>query len=254
MDLFDIVRACVRRWYVVVPLLLLTGLYTSHVYASVKPVYYSNSVVGFVVPSSVVQLAAPGAVVPRNGLVDSGGPSLLAYMTVIGLNDATFKAQHLNSQGEPLNYTAKMFPVAGNQAQLPLVMIEATGPDSETVSKTVQNATQLADPVLRNLQVTAGVPADQMAKAFVTSGASVPSSGTPSRTKSAISIALAGTALAVLAGLLVDFLVTRFTSARSNRGTGSGLFPERDGAQRDGAQREDALLVARRENVTADSP
>jgi hypothetical protein len=227
---------------------LLTGLYSSYVYASVKPVYYANSVVGVVVPSSVVQLAAPGAVVPRNGLVDSGGPSLLAYMTVIGLNDATFKAQHLNSAGQPLNYTAKMFPVAGNQPQLPLVMIEATGPDAETVSKTVQNATQLADPVLRNLQVTAGVPGDQLAKAFITSGASVPSAGTPSRTKSVIAIALAGIALSVLAGLLVDFLAARSAAARDNRGRGPVRVPERGGTQL-----EDELLSARREDVTADS-
>lgn len=46
MDLFDVIRSCARRWYVLIPLLLVVGWFSYDVYSSVKPVYYSSAVIG----------------------------------------------------------------------------------------------------------------------------------------------------------------------------------------------------------------
>ncbi len=46
MDLFDVVRSCLRRWYILIPLLAVTGVYCHQVYTSVLPVYYSQTVIG----------------------------------------------------------------------------------------------------------------------------------------------------------------------------------------------------------------
>ena len=54
MDLFDVVRSCFRRWYVVLPLLLIAAWFAHDIYTSVKPVYYSNAVVGLAAPNIAV--------------------------------------------------------------------------------------------------------------------------------------------------------------------------------------------------------
>ena len=80
MDLFDVVRSCARRWYVFLPLLLIVAWYSYSVYSSVKPVYYSNTVIGIVPPSTRVDNVPAGVPIPRNGLLDVGGASLIAKM------------------------------------------------------------------------------------------------------------------------------------------------------------------------------
>ena len=54
MDLFDVVRSCIRRWYVVLPLLLIVAWYSHQIYASAKPVYYSSAVIGVAPPNTQV--------------------------------------------------------------------------------------------------------------------------------------------------------------------------------------------------------
>ena len=87
MDLFDVARSCFRRWYVFLPLLLIVGWFSYSVYSSVKPVYYSNAVIGIAPPSTRVDNVAPGVPLPRNGLLDIGGASLIANMTALGLRE-----------------------------------------------------------------------------------------------------------------------------------------------------------------------
>jgi hypothetical protein len=70
---------------------------------------------------------------------------------------------------------------------------------------------------LRALQQQAQVPADQMVTPFVVSPPNAPAAAMPSRTRSTVAIFAAGAGLSVLLTVLVDVLLTRFSTRRKSR-------------------------------------
>ena len=141
----------------VLPLLLIAAWYSHHVYTSVKPVYYSQAVIGVSPPDKRIDQAAPGEGVPRNGLLDLGGASLITNMATLGLGDSSVRGQVAAAGGKP-DYTVRMFPVPGTMPELPMIMIEATEPDAVSASKTVELVVAQAGSALRTLQQQANVP------------------------------------------------------------------------------------------------
>lgn len=208
MDLFDVVRSCFRRWYVFLPLLLITIWYSHQVYAAVKPVYYVQTVIGLAPPSTRVDSALAGQPVPRNGLLDIGGAALLANMSAIGLRDPALVDRVVAAGGLP-TYSAKLFPVPPTAPPIPLVMIEETAPDPTAATKTVELVTNEMTASLETIQRQARVPADMMVEPFVVSPPSVPIPAMPTRTRSTASIFVAGLGLSVLVTVLVDVLLVR---------------------------------------------
>lgn len=208
MDLFDVVRACVRRWYVFLPLLLVTLGLSYHFYSAVKPVYYSNAVVGLAPPNSKLWQAPNGEPVPLNGLLEAGGPTLLANMAVLGMKDPSVAARVVAAGGGP-NYTAKMFPTSNNAPQLALIMVESTESDPQVSAKTVSAAVGQVDPVLKSLQQQAGVPPNLMVNALAASPPSPPIAATPSRTKSAVTTMIGGLIVTVIAVVAADVVLSR---------------------------------------------
>ena len=208
MDLFDVVRSCARRWYVFLPLLAIVAWFSYSAYSSVKPVYYANAVIGVAPPSTRIDNAPPGVPLPRNGLLDVGGASLIANMTAVGLREPSVVDQVVAAGGQP-DYAARMFPVPGTMPQLPLVMIEATEADPDAVTKTLELVIAQSEETLRNLQQQARVPEDQMVAPFVVSPPSTPAAGMPARTRSTIAIFVAGFGLSVVVTVLVDVILSR---------------------------------------------
>jgi TRAP-type uncharacterized transport system fused permease subunit len=233
VDLFDVVRSCLRRWYVVIPLLLIVAWFSHAKYTSVKPVYYSNAAISIAPPSTRVDQAAPGAAIPRNGLLDVGGATLVANLAATELRDSSVVAQVVAAGGKP-DYGSKMFPVPAGTPELPLIMIDATEPDPIAASKTVGLVIAQAGPVLRTLQQQANVPDDQMATAFVVSPPSTPAAGMPSRTRSTIAIFVAGAGLAILVGVVIDVVIMRW-KARRRRGQQTRVWTMAGADRADGA-------------------
>jgi hypothetical protein len=213
VDLFDVVRACFRRFYVVLPLVVIAVWFAHGKYDSVKPVFYSNAVFALAQPSSQVPVVMPGQEILRNGLVDAGGAALLANMIILRLGAPEVRAQVVADGGQP-NYRVMLFPTAPTAPPLPMVMIDATEQDPVSATKTVDLVLAQADPVLAAAQQQAGVPEEQWVKSLVVSPATPPVSGIPSRTRATIAILVAGVALALLAAVLVDVLVLRWKANR----------------------------------------
>lgn len=214
MDLFDVVRSCARRWYVFVPLLAIVTWFSYSAYTSVQPVYYSNAVIGLAAPSSRIDNPPQGIPIPRNGLLDVGGASLIANMTTLGLQEPAVVDRVVASGGLP-DYSARMFPGPANMQQLPLIMIEATNPERKAVSATLQLVVAEAEATLKALQQQANVPDAQMVVPFVVSPPSTPAAGTPARTRSTVTIFAAGLGLSVVATVLLDVLLTRRTRRKN---------------------------------------
>ncbi|WP_235624157.1 hypothetical protein [Mycolicibacterium goodii] len=222
MDLFDVVRSCARRWYVFVPLLAMVTWFSYSAYTSVQPVYYSNAVIGLAAPSSRIDNPPQGIPIPRNGLLDVGGASLIANMTTLGLQEPAVVDRVVASGGLP-DYSARMFPGPANMQQLPLIMIEATTAEPDAASKTLELVVAEAEATTRALQQQANVPDAQMVVPFVVSPPSTPAAGTPARTRSTLTIFVAGLGLTVVVTVLVDVLLSRRT--RRSKGTHAPSAP-----------------------------
>lgn len=213
MDLFDVARSCARRWYVFLPLLLIVAFMSYNVYSSVKPVYYGKAVIGLSPPNTKVVNAAQGVALPRNGILEVGGATLVANMTAVGLHEPAVVDRVVRAGGLP-TYDSKMFPAPANVGQLPLVMVEVTDADPTLVTKTLELVVGEAQATLQNLQVNAQVPDDQMVSAFVVSLPSSPKAGMPSRTRSTVALFVAGVGLSVVFTVLLDVVLIRLRSRR----------------------------------------
>jgi hypothetical protein len=242
LDLFDVVRSCFRRWYILLPLLLMTAYYSHNLYASVKPVYYGNAVLGLSAPSFRVENPPPGAPVNRNGLLDAGGISLIANMGALAVRQPSV-IDHVVRDGGLPNFSAKMFPVPATQAPIPLVMVEETWSDPASVTKTLEVVIKEFGATIRSLQQQAGVPDEQMVNTFVVSPPSDPAAGMPSRTQRTVLRFMTGLALTILITVLVDVVLVRRRRRRIKAGpqappAADGPSPDRtrsDVAERDGA-------------------
>lgn len=216
MDLFDVLRSCARRWYVLIPLLLIVGWFSHSVYSAAKPVYYASAVIGISPPSVRIDDVPAGVPLPRNGLLDVGGAALIANMTAVGLQDPSVVDRVVAAGGLP-TYAAKMFPVPATMGQLPLIMVEVTDPDPAAVTRTLDLVVAQTQVTLRNLQQSARVPDDQMVAPFIVSPPGPPAAATPSRTRSTIAIFVAGAGLAVLVTVLADVMISRLVARRRLR-------------------------------------
>ncbi len=210
MDLFDVARACFRRWYVFLPLMVVVVWFSHNAYSSVKTVHYASATIGFAPPSVV---RPDSGEVRRNALVDTGGAALLANLLAMALKDPAVVQQVVASGGLP-DYNSKVMELPPPGGQLPLVMIEATNEDPVAVTHTLELAVAQADTTLRTLQRNAGVPEDRMVGPFVVQPPGVPVPGMPSRTRSTVTIFVAGTGIAVLLTVLFD---VQFVRRRARR-------------------------------------
>jgi hypothetical protein len=216
LDLFDVVRSCARRWYVFLPLLLIVAWFSCGKYSSVKPVYYSQAVIGFAGPSARVENAPAGVPLARNGLLDVGGATLFANMTALGLREPAVVDAVVSGGGLP-DYGSKMFPTSAGVGPIPLVMVEETNADPAAVTRTLELVVARATVTVENLQQQAHVPQDQMATPLVVTPPTAPTAGMPSRTRSTVAIFVAGAGLTVIATVLADVLLGRLWAARRRR-------------------------------------
>jgi len=185
---------------------------------AVKPVYYANAAVAATASSQQAPFKVDGSPSPRNGLLEIGGATFVMNLAVLGFDDPEIKARVVASGGKG-NFTIRMFPTpasAAVQTALPLVMIEATEPDPDSATKTVELAASQVDPVLVQIQRSAGVPESQYLRAIKASSPKAVA-GIPKRNKTLAVTLMAGAAAAVSAALLVDFSANRWKGRRRER-------------------------------------
>ena len=204
-------RSCARRWYVFVPLLLVTAWFSHSAYTSVKPVYYSQAVIGLAPPSSKVENVPQGQPTSRNALLDIGGASLVANMAAMKLGESAV-VDRVAAAGGLSDYVARMFPVPATSPPMPMILVESSNGDPAAVTKTLELVLGQADGALRDIQAQAQVPTNLMVAPFVLSPPSAPAAGMPSRTRSTVAIFLAGAGLSVLMTVVADLLLNRLKS------------------------------------------
>ncbi|WP_299576146.1 hypothetical protein [uncultured Williamsia sp.] len=207
MDLFDVLRACARRWFVFIPLVAISIAIAYNNYSGVTPVFFGNVSVGLTAPSTKTQqTSSTGSVqVNSNGLVDAGGVSYLATLVATAMDEPSTR-EAVRAAGGTLDYNTKLF-TAPVGTQIPILVIDASGASGRAVQETLRAAVAQAEPVAQSVQSDAGVPAANQYRALTPAEIPTPGGGYPSRTREALATILGGILISVVVTVAVDAIL-----------------------------------------------
>ncbi|UFU02385.1 hypothetical protein LQF12_12900 [Ruania suaedae] len=189
MDVWRITVAALRRWYILLPLLALTGYATVTVGDSVRP-QYEVTATGILVPGIVESEIAN----PYGGLEDTA--TVLAIVLDNPASRAHIESLGLNSQYvvDPRSRTTIVdFSVVGETPQMGL----ATG----------KAVLDLASEELAQRQGAVGIPADAQVGVQILQAPSVTAVVADGKMRNMAIVAMLGAAVSVLIAILFDDMV-----------------------------------------------
>lgn len=193
MDLFDVAQACRRRWYVTVPLAVLTLAIAGLAFLAVPTVYRATTVVGLA-PSPVS--GGEG-----NGIINNGGTIMLANLTAAGIASPII-AQEITDSTGATEFAAAVVAVPGGQ--MPMLNLTASAHNLDTAISAVTISQQLAHDELNRIQANAGISERAYGVIYQVSGTPDVEVLRPGRMKLVVGIVGLGLIVSVLAGLLWD--------------------------------------------------
>ena len=221
MDLFTILGTCLRRWYVFLPVLAISGYFAMQAYQQVEPLYSASTSI-VILPSQPLPGAPDEAdtLTLDNPYAGSGGPKLAAAVLAKNIDSSTFR--------DRLGLTpddTSIFESTVAQTQ-PIITVDATASSPEAVISTLGAVTIAARVVLDDFQAVAEAPE---AKRYLVAAAVPPSAATdvtPSRWRTAGAILVVGAGLAALLAVALDAALrarrrnAELSRARSVAGSG----------------------------------
>ncbi|HEX3002696.1 MAG TPA: hypothetical protein VHO27_00675 [Angustibacter sp.] len=226
MDALDVVRVCVRRWYVSLPLVAIAVLAGFKVTEGGKPTYGATG--SFALIYTHTAELKPNQQDPRmaNPLVAGGGVELLKESLIADLTSTetqTALQQQGASGAPPSSVTVgqnvrlgSAFSVDAPRASQSIV-VSAYGPDAAAVRAAVLGALKAAPTRLAAIQDRFNVPAKGQYTSFVTAAPQLVSFPPPSRAKALIAIGGVGVIAGAALSLIVDRLLTRRRQRRAVR-------------------------------------
>ncbi|MEU3463653.1 chain length determinant protein [Streptomyces sp. NPDC006733] len=194
MDLAEACRVVRRRWYVMVPALLLTLALTAAVYLTAPVTYRSQSMVALLNS----QQAARDF---------DGNPFLSTQASLTNMADSL--ARSLNSDGSAADLRARGVEGAyqamlADNAQGPLLVLTVTGTDPDRVLTSGQLLAAYAENRLRQFQAEQSVAPNAMIRMTTILPPNDPLTQATRSTKSVVVAGLLGLALSVAAAWFVD--------------------------------------------------
>ncbi|MEY9873345.1 hypothetical protein ABH931_002827 [Streptacidiphilus sp. MAP12-33] len=199
MDLAEIARVMRRRWYVLLPGLLLTAALAVAIIVVLPPKYQSQS--------TVELLNSQKATVPFDG-----NPFLSTQTSLTGMADSL--GRNLNSDSAKAELAARgvsdtYVAMIADNAQAPLMWLTVTGPDPSQVLAEDRTLTAYAAERLQQFQTQQSVPQDAMIRMMTIVSPQTPAAQTKTR--------IEYTVLAGLLGLALSLVATFFVEARRRR-------------------------------------
>ena len=199
MDLFTILGTCLRRWYVVLPVLAISGYFAMQAYQQVESEYTASTSI-VILPSQPLPGADPKVDTPTldNPYAGSGGPKLAAAVLSKNINSSAFRDRLSLAPGDTSTFASTVSP------QQPIITVDATASSPEAATSTLDAVTVSSRVVLDEFQAVAEAPEAKryLVAAAVPAGAAV--DVTPSRWRSAGAILVVGAALAALLAVGFD--------------------------------------------------
>ena len=204
MDLIGVLRACVRRWYVFLPIIVLTAWLGRDQYQKAEPQYTATATVVIAPSAELVynrgRQADTGLVVtsPFNG---GDGPRVLAGLLARALNTSTVRLQLLPAGGAVVTAARNV------EEDSTVVNLQVVAADAATDAKALETVRGGANDVLAKIQYDAGAPEGQLYNAVNGGPVDPPLVAYPDRVRGVVAIALAGVLLAVVLSVLAQSLM-----------------------------------------------
>ncbi|MDF9816965.1 chain length determinant protein [Streptomyces sp. SPB162] len=193
MDLAEICRVMRRRWYVLLPGLLLTAALIAGVYAVVPIKYQSQSTVGLLNSQKAT-------------LAFDGNPFLSTQTSLTGMADSL--ARNLNSDASIADLKARGVTgiyeakIADN-AQGPLMWLTVTGTDPDAVLTSDKILTEYAESRLKKFQTDQSVAANAMIRMTTI----VPPQNPVAQTKTRLEYLIMAAGLGFVSSMVATFFV-----------------------------------------------
>lgn len=194
MDLFTIFGACLRRWYITAPLLLLVAFFSYRAYQAVDPLYTSSRsivVLPSVAEEPLVQPEdeADATVEVDNPYSGQGGSRFAVAVLTRNINSAAFEERLELQPGTEQSYEAE------SSSTQPMIHVEAVGASPEAVYDLLDQVVAEAADVLDAFQAEAGAPEITRYRIAPAVPAGPAEDATPSRLRGAGAIAVLGSGL-----------------------------------------------------------
>lgn len=209
MDLFTIAGACVRRWYLTVPMLLVVGLLAFQAYSAVEPLYTSSRSV--VVLPSLDETAAQAA--ERGGEDEpddednpysgQGGSRFAVAVLKRNINSTAFEDRLDLAKGVEQTFEAE------SSDDQPMIHVVVTAPSEQAVYALLDKVVAESAVVLDEFQAEAGAPEVTRYRIAPAVPAGPVEDATPSRLRSAGAIVVLGGGLVAALVVGADALLTR---------------------------------------------
>lgn len=222
MDLIGVMRACVLRWWVVLPLLALTAWLCADQYRSATPQYTSTGVM--VIAPSEALIYTRGAQTETGVVVTSpfnggDGPRVVAGLTARALNTGTVRDALLPGGGAALQATREVTEDSN------VINLTVVADDAAVAQKGMEAVLSGTDAVVEDVQRTAGVRDGQFLAAYRGGPVDPPTVAYPDRVRGVVGFALAGALLAVVLAVLVQSLLEGRARRRASSARQAGAPP-----------------------------
>ncbi|HEU5429204.1 MAG TPA: hypothetical protein VFU74_20155 [Actinocrinis sp.] len=209
MDLAEVIRVIRTRWYVMVPLLLLTIALTVGVDQSIPAKYQSTS---------EISLLASQSATAGTDKVPGTGNAFLNFGS--SLNDtADFLVRRLSSNDSgndlaKLGVTETYAVALAAAAQGPFITLSVTGSNPEHILTSMNTLTDYTVQQLEKVQAQAQVKPVDMIRSIVIVPPSTPTAQTKTKTQDVLGVAIGGLVITFLATFVVESI---FASRRRRR-------------------------------------
>jgi hypothetical protein len=207
MDSLTVIRICMRRWYVVIPVLAL--------FAAVGFVLRTAATPSYVVSGSVIILPGPALSPSGLGVVNpyvsgGGGARLLGTALIQDLNSAPARKE-VSDQAGGAGYVVALAQDA------PIISMTVTETSAESARRQAEVLVTVIDSRARALQLAAGAPSTQLLRFLQFVPPSSPAALYPSQKKLLAAVAGLGVLAAVGCAILVEAFATHDRQRRGLR-------------------------------------
>lgn len=218
MDIWTVLRACARRWYVFVPVLGLSLWIGSAQMQAADPVYTATSTAALAGPA-LVPGNEPGESIRVNPFESLGGSLNTTTDVMVSLMDSDPKRLEFADQGVALDYEV----VTANA----VIYFEVTGPDAQVVTTTAVRLVEILDNEISALQSKPVEAPESRIRAVPLALPSVADEDTTGGIRLLAVIGALGLVLSVAAALVVDGAL----QVRERRAASRPLVLDPDGAE-----------------------
>ncbi|MFJ8565048.1 O-antigen ligase family protein [Streptomyces sp. NPDC093514] len=207
MSIGEIVAVLRRRWYVMVPLTLISLLAGAHLYRSVPVAYQSESSVALLDSTAVAELAPAFG----NPIANAGGSLVVTADVLIRTLSGTDAARDLQGIGVTDPYTVGF---AANTSG-PMLTLTVTGTDRAKVLEETNKLTAFAGETLNALQTAAKVKPAYMVQTAPVVLPQTPVPQMKSRYQQVLGVVILGTTTAFTLSFLTDSLLAALRRRRA---------------------------------------